>query len=220
MCAELAKFIPSEIRLKIAQSVVKEKGIRPLAREIGVNPKSVYKYKEGTANPGDEVMSKILAVAEQEDSIKLEEYLKELKSEFLEALELSFEPKQVLTGGPEEQKDVSEPKSPTAEEKKGVVQESTDQRATEKSVDEKSTLTVEEVYNRIGVKKPFNRSKVEKIIGSFSESSRPNLNEIVELSGLSEEATEKYLEKLASEKIVNRDSQNTYSLSVEIERGD
>lgn len=220
MSAELAKFIPSEIRLKIAQSVVKEKGIRPLAREIGVNPKSVYKYKEGTANPGDEVMSKILAVAEQEDSIKLEEYLEELKSEFLEALELSFEPKQILTGDSEEQKGVSEAKSPTAEEKKGVVQESTDRKPTEKSVDEKSTLAMEEVYNRIGVKKPFNRSKVEKIIGSFSESSRPDLNEIVELSGLSEEATEKYLEKLASEKIVNRDSQNTYRLSVEIERGD
>ncbi len=75
MTNKLAKYIPQDMRLEIAQSVIENNGIRPLARKIDVNPKSVYKYKNGTSHPGDEIMAKILEIADRDDSVPLDKYL-------------------------------------------------------------------------------------------------------------------------------------------------
>ncbi len=87
MDVEITKYIPSEKRLTIAQEVIQEKGIRPLARKLDVNPKSVYKYKNGNAYPGDEVMSKILSIAENDTEVDLNDHFNELREDFLSAVE-------------------------------------------------------------------------------------------------------------------------------------
>lgn len=211
----LAKFLPPETRLRIAQSLINERGIRPLAREIGVNPKSVYKYKEGSANPGDEVMSKILAVAREEESVNLNKYLEELKNEFQNALELTFDPQDVLSESQEESKNTS----------KDTDEDSVDQRSTEKvpekiTDDERSTesMTVNEIFDKINVTSPFNQKKVEKIINSFSENPNPGLEEISEITGLSDEALENYLEQLVLVGVLDH-IDDKFSLNVRVEGG-
>ncbi len=186
-----------------------------MAREIGVNPKSVYKYKEGSANPGDEVMSKILAVAREEESVNLNKYLEELKNEFQTALELTFDPQDVLTESQEESKNTS----------KDTDEDSVDQRSTEKvpekiTDDERSTesMTVNEIFDKINVTSPFNQKKVEKIINSFSENPNPGLEEISEITGLSDEALENYLEQLVLVDVLDH-IDDKFSLNVRVEGG-
>lgn len=216
---DLAKFIPSEMRLELAREVIEEMGIRPLARKIDVNPKSVYKYKRGTSHPSDEIMSKIIAVAAQEDSVSLNGYLERLKMNFSDALGSQVDSEEVFepTGGKEER---APPSSST--EFEGVDQEPTEQKEGQKSVVERSTeeieeeIDFEELCNVMVVSSPFDRSKLGKFIGSFRESPKLGLNEIIELSGLSESAVEKYIEKMEAEDFVKRDAEGDYQILVNI----
>lgn len=212
---DLAKFIPSEMRLELAREVIEKTGIRPLARKIEVNPKSVYKYKRGTSHPSDEIMSKIIAVAAQEDSVSLNEHLERLKGNFSNALESQIEPEEVLEpmGGEEDST------SPSLSTKVDVVdQESTEQMEGQKSVVERSTedIKFDELCDVMGVSTPFDRSKLEKFIGAFRESPKLGLNELIELSGLSESAVEKYIERMEAENFIKRDAEGNYQILVNI----
>lgn len=217
---ELAKFIPPEIRLEIAQDVVREVGIRPLARKLDVNPKSVYKYKRGTSHPGDEIMTKILAVAEGEDSISLNGYLRRLREDFSRALEEKIEPEEVLS--PEE----TSPTGPSAQRAETTEEEPVDQKPTEPPggtpVDEQPTeetaeeVSLNEVHEALGVSNPFAQSKAEKLIGALEESPNSNMEEIMDMSGLSDDAVEKYLELLESHDFVESTPEGNWHLLVEI----
>lgn len=233
MVMELAKFIPSKMRLEIAQSVIEEKGIRPLAREVGVNPKSVYKYKRGTSHPGDEIMTKILAVAKKEESISLNKYMEELKGDFSRAIEAPIDAEGILA--PEEEgKSVGQGRpTPTKEKpvdrgatvetpkKETVDEESTGEVKSEESVDEEPTekVSVKEVCEKIGVDSSFNQTKVQKIISTLTESPQISMDELVDMTNLSEKAIEKYLEDLISNEFVEHTAEDEYRLKVNISEG-
>lgn len=220
MAIEIAKFIPSELRREVTLRLIEEKGIRPLAREIGVNPKSVYKYKEGTANPGDEVFSKVLALTQKEDSMFLNEYLEKIESQFLDALGSEIDPDKILTQSYEDAKGGKEVKD------EGEEESSVDSRTTEESVEESAVVegptleqvSTDEIFDRVGVSDPFKRTKLEKIVGAINLASEVNLPELVEQTGLSTEAVEKYLDMLLSEEIIRRNSSGGYQFSEEFFR--
>ncbi len=81
--AEVARFIPSDMRVRIVQDLIAEIGIRPLSNAIGVNSKTVYKYKHGIAHPTDETMTRILTIMEKEHPELFEKYATELRESFL-----------------------------------------------------------------------------------------------------------------------------------------
>lgn len=235
MPINLTKFIPPKTRLEIAQKVIEEKGIRPLAREIDVNPKSVYKYKKGSSSPGDEVMSKILLIASQEGTVPLEDYLEQLKKEFLHSLEQPIKPEKAPEEKQKEKPTAPEPTEVSKEEQEqAVVQETTptavDQKettepsaeTTQPTVDKKPTekISLQEIINRTGVTDPFEQTKVEKIVQTISKEGELSFDEITELTGITEEATERYLDNLTTEKLIRQTNSNTYKLTVNIEEDD
>lgn len=213
------------MRLDIAQEVIEKKGIRPLARELDVNPKSVYKYKQGTAHPGDEVMAKILTIANSEEEISLQDYLDNLREEFLNALKVDIgsadklEKESERKSMGEESRREGEESSDT-DETEGVVQRSTEVEDESPSVDEKSTekLEVSEIFEKINVSKPFNQSKVEKILNALKEEPSSTIGEIIEISNISEGAVEKYLESLTTKNIVGESAEGSYELLVDFEK--
>lgn len=220
MKVEIAKFIPSELRREITLRLIDKKGIRPLAREIGVNPKSVYKYKQGTANPGDEVFSRVLALTQKEDSMFLNEYLEKVESKFSNALGAKINPDQILTQPDKNLKGGKDVKD-GGKEGSSVGHKSTEESAEESTVVEGSTLEqvpTEEICDRVGVSDPFKRSKVDKIVGEINLASEIKLPELVEQTGLSTEAVEKYLDMLLSEEIIRRNSSGGYEVSDEVFR--
>lgn len=213
---ELVKFIPPDQRLEMAQDIIEETGIRPLAREIEVNPKSVYKYKEGQAHPGNEVMKKIMAVIEREDPDLLEEHLDRLRKRFEDSFYSSIDSEEVLSG-PQEGSEVeavdAETEAVDSEETGEKPEESVSQQSTEK-------VSMDFVWESIGVSTPFNRMKVEKIIDALDESSELQLSEIEEMTSVSGEAIESYLEELISEELVEEVEPGVFSLEVRVEAGD
>lgn len=220
MVLDIAKFIPAEMRLEIAQKVIRVKGIRPLARELGVNPKSVYKYKQGTSHPTNEIMSKILAVADREESISLDIYYDTLRESFSSALDQEISAEKVLDLTEES----SEVSHSTVEESKpaSVGPKTTEKSEAEVSVGERSTdevFSLDMLCEEIGVTTPFNRSKVKKVVGFLKETSGLNLTEIVDLTGLSMDAVERHLELMISKGFVADDSEDGYRLKVEVEEG-
>ncbi len=228
MTNKLAKYIPQDMRLEIAQSVIENNGIRPLARKIDVNPKSVYKYKNGTSHPGDEIMAKILEIADRDDSVPLDKYLEKLHDEFTNALESPLEleenpeveEEEPVAGEVESGPGEVEEKEEEAEETVGS--ESTEEvdKARTVGVESTESLTNEKIYQKIGVTSPFNQTKVRKILEALTTDQQLSISEIVELTGLSEDAIEKYLEKMTNQELVTEVSDNTFSLRIEIQGGE
>lgn len=214
---DLAKFVPSEMRLELAREVIEKTGIRPLARKIDVNPKSVYKYKRGTSHPSDKIMSKIIAVAAQEDSVSLNEYLDRLRMNFSKALEDQVESEGVLATASKEESTSQHPPA----EVENVDQEPTERMEEQKSVVEQSTEEIEfdKLCDVMEVSTLFERSKLEKFIDAFIESPKLGLGELVELSGLSETAVEKYIERMEAEDFIEKDSKGRYQILVNINGG-
>lgn len=215
MKLDIVKFIPSDMRLKITQEFIKEKGIRPLAREVDVNPKSVYKYKEGSSCPGDEVMEKILASIKKEDSELFEKNMGLLRDEFSSAVNEAMEVEEVLTSGKKAEVSVDQ-----EETERGVVgPEETETTGEEAGGHEPSgeKLSVEKICDKIGVKSPFNRSKVQKILNALDEIQEPGVGDLVEETSLSEDAIEKYLEMLENEDFLEEVESGIYILLTGIE---
>lgn len=222
MEVKITKYIPPERRLTIAQEVIQEEGIRPLARKLDVNPKSVYKYKNGNAHPGDEVMAKILSIAEEDTQVDLDNHFKDLREEFISSIEDSIDE---LTGSQQENGASTEPEqtqaSEEASQENSVGSEPTDENDSE-SVDERSTksLSFDDICEKIGVTGPFNRTKVEKLLDAMEEVQNPKIDELVEESNLSREAVENYLEKLRGKDIIELSNEETYKIKINISEGD
>ncbi len=206
--------------MEIAQSVIEVKGIRPLAREIDVNPKSVFKYKKGNSHPGDEVMAKILAVADRDESVPLDEYLDRLSQEFSKAMERPIVSRDVVPEGVDEESTTS--RESTGMEEKSVDRETTEEAGRPETVGKQTTeeISFDELCERIGVSSPFNQSKVRKIMSALAEEGELGLTELVELTGLSGEAVEKYAEKLKSEGIVSESPSGEFTISIALGVGD
>lgn len=220
MILNLVRYIPSEVRLEMAQELIAEMGIRPLAREIGVNPKSVYKYKEGTAHPGNEVMSKILAVMNRRDPDLVDDYLERIREEFLEALQGPIKSQELLDSVKEAETSIAEPAF--VREEGGVGQRPTHPSEEEGPVGQEETesLSLEDIYVRMGVTSPFNQKKVQKILHALEGSSGLDLSELADRTGISDEALERYLDGMIEEEVIIQEASGEFELSVELERGE
>lgn len=208
MGIQIAKFIPAEMRSEIVQELIDEVGIRPLSRKIEVNPKTVYNYKHGTAKPGDETMRKILVVMKEDWSDLLKKHLERLQTEFSNALESPIEPEEIPV-----EKEVKPEKPPARplEEVKRSPSEPVARRPTPKP-----KVPIEEIFDKIGVSTPFERMKAKNFLNAVREVRELSIEDIIERSGLSREAVEKYLETLSSEDLVEEDPPGAYTLTIEI----
>jgi len=87
---KIAGFVPWEMRVEMVREMVERMGIRPLSSSIGVNSKTVYKYKKGEAVPTDETLSRLLELLRERDPEVFWRYMGRLRKEFEEAM-LSLE---------------------------------------------------------------------------------------------------------------------------------
>lgn len=191
MDLEAFKFVPAEMRIQFIRELIGREGIRPLARKIGVNSKTVYKYKEGSSHPRDETMAKIWEVMKDNPDL-FERQLDRLRSSFLEAV------------GPRGSEEISL--------KMGVPQ-IVDQKPTEEEVGVGESFSSTEVLERVGVWGSFERAKMEKVLKVFQDEPGLDLDEIVRRSGLSSKAVGRFVERLVSEGVLRETSPGVYELS-------
>ena len=88
MGADIAKFMPSDMRIRVVQDVIMKMGIRPLSNAIGVNSKTVYKYKFGASCPTEGTMMRILMVLKERYPTLFKRYIDELRDNFSIALDI------------------------------------------------------------------------------------------------------------------------------------
>ncbi|KXB03415.1 hypothetical protein AKJ45_01670 [candidate division MSBL1 archaeon SCGC-AAA261F19] len=175
---EISKFVPAEMRIQMARELIEEKGIRPLARKIEVNPKTVYKYKEGSAHPKDDTMARIMAVMRDEDPDLFERFLNRLWDGFSSALDSSRASR------------VAEKKKSEKSKPKKVGQQPTKKR-----------ISLTEICDRVDITNPFERTKLGKILSVVLEEPGLTSEEIARRSGLSPSAVERYAEMLKEDGI-------------------
>ncbi|KXA99744.1 hypothetical protein AKJ48_01805 [candidate division MSBL1 archaeon SCGC-AAA261O19] len=211
MAARIAKFIPASMRSEIVQELINIVGIRPLSRKIGVNPKTVYNYKHGTAKPGDETMSRILAVMKEDQPHLLERHLERLQARFSNALEAPIE----LEEPPSREKP-QPPSLPSVPPKE--VQRPPSEPVARRPTP-KTEVSLEEIFDKIGVSTSFDRMKAKNFLAGVRGEGL-SVEDIVERSGLSRSAVEKYLQALISENLIEEGPPGTYTLSVRIREED
>ncbi|MCS7131763.1 MAG: hypothetical protein NZ934_03425, partial [Hadesarchaea archaeon] len=151
MKVDIAKYIPSEMRVQIVQDIIAEMGIRPLSNAIGVNSKTVYKYKCGQSCPTDETMAKILTIMKERYPALLMRYVNGLRNNFLAALESI--PTEAETVDPSE---LEAPKKPKHEPKIRKL-------ASKPAVEAPTEVTKFEIYERLGLSNPMDRILLAKI---------------------------------------------------------
>jgi predicted transcriptional regulator len=204
MSADIAKFMPSDMRMRIVREVITEMGIRPLSNAIGVNSKTVYKYKFGASCPSDETMTKILAVLKERYPALFKRCIDELQNNFSIALDiLPKEAQPVETAEitvPEDEKlqqpSVPEPETP---------------------VERPSEVTKFVVYEDLKVSNPSDRMKLAKILAVMQGMQTFALADIAQKTNIPPDIVEKYADMLVKAGYVGEISPNTYQLKVKIQ---
>ena len=199
----IAKFVPSDMRARIVKEMIGEMGIRPLSNAIGVNPKTVYKYKNGEALPKDETFAKILGVAREKYPTLFDKYVDELRESFSVALKFPL-----VLGAAR----VKEPKRvprqalppPLAEPEPKI------------ELPRPKEVTKFEVYGRLGVSSPLDRMKLAKILGALRGMHTFGVADIARESNLPAAIVEKYTRMLAGAGYAEKISPGTYRLKVKI----
>lgn len=214
---KLTKFIPDKMRSEMVQELINEMGIRPLSRKIEVNPKTVYNYRHGASNPGDETMAKILIVMKENTPEILEKYLKKLQDEFSKAIEPPIEPSQLEPSKEEEQP--SPKKAPPSEESGESVSEEPTEPVDRGSTPQRE-VSINEIFEELGAANPFDKMKVKNFLNPLRENEELSMDEIIEESGLSREVIEKHLETLTNRNRVEETSPGNYTLKVKILKED
>ncbi len=77
-------ILSKRTRRKIVEILAASRSMRDLAEELGVTPAAVHKYLRGKTHPSDEVLNKMLALADYEESRKIAEAILEDLSKGLE----------------------------------------------------------------------------------------------------------------------------------------
>jgi hypothetical protein len=168
----IAGFVPSEMRVEMVREMVRKMGIRPLSNSIGVNSKTVYKYKMGEAAPKDETLVRLLEVLRERDPEAFWGYVERLKGEFEEAL-LSLK-----EGGKAERQGSPQPEESPLPLEEGV------------------ELSRFEIYERLGIENPSERVRLARILSFLSSVEEFRMEELVDRVMLSSEEVEGYLKKM------------------------
>lgn len=190
MNLEISKFMPAEMRIQMARELIKEEGIRPLARRIGVNPKTIYKYKEGSAHPRDETLARIMRTMKEEDPDLFERYLERLRASFLDAL------------------DSSHLHEKSRKERKG--------ERRPKIVGQKPTegeISLGEICDRMEITSSFECTKLGRVLGVVKGEPGLTSEEIARRSGLSPDAVERYTEMLVADGLFRESSPDHFKLT-------
>jgi len=205
MSADIAKFMPSDMRTRIVQGLITEMGIRPLSNAIGVNSKTVYKYKFGSSCPTDETMMRILAVVKERYPSLLKKYIDELQDNFSVALDIL--PK--LRVRPIEKPGAAVPKVKKMQRPEVRKHEVPAERATE------ATKFI--IYENLGVSNPSDRMTLAKILAVMQGMQIFALADVAQKSNAPLDIVKKYTDMLVKAGYVEKTSRDIYRLMVKVQ---
>jgi hypothetical protein len=204
MSGELAKFIPLDMRTRIVQELIAEMGIRPLSNAIGVNSKTVYKYKFGSSCPSEGTMTKVLAVVKEKNPPLFNKYIEELRNNFSVALDnlpnlsnLELQP-------------IEEPAAPVKSQKSEILEQ-------EIRVERPTEVTKFTIYEKLGVSNPSDRMKLVKILAIMQGVKSFTLSDIAQKSNFALETIEKYTDMLFKAGYVEKTSDDNHRLAVKVQ---
>lgn len=184
---KIAGFFPSEMRVEMVREMVEKMGIRPVSNSIGVNSKTVYKYKLGEAVPRDETLVRLLEVLRERDPGTFWMYVEKLQKGFEEALSS-------LRGG-------EEPRAPQGETPPPLLEEGAE-------------ISRFEVYERLGIENPSERVRLARILSFLATCNEFRAEELEERVMLPAEEVEDYLKKLAQHGILERAKSGIYRVKI------
>lgn len=204
---DIAKFIPLDMRARMVQDVIAEMGIRPLSNAIGVNSKTVYKYKCGSSCPTNETMAEILMLMREKYPGLLERYINELRNNFSVALEAL--PK--LKVQPIEKPKVAIRTKPIQKQRQSRMEkhEPTPQGVTE--------VTKFVIYESLGLSNPADRMTLAKILAVMQGAQTFNTADIAQKSNISQDLVDRYTNTLVEAGHVEKISSDAYRLAVKIQ---
>jgi len=205
MGADIAKFMPSDMRTRIVQGLIAEMGIRPLSNAIGVNSKTVYKYKFGSSCPTDETMMKILAVVKEKYPTLLKRYIDELQNDFSGAIDIL--PK--LEVRPAEKPRKAVPRVKKLQRPEVQKHEIPVEKATE--------ATKFTIYENLGVSNPSDRMTLAKILAVMQGMQMFALADVAQKSNIPLDIVKKYADMLVKAGYVEKTSSNTCRLAVKVQ---
>ncbi len=199
---EIAKFVPSEMRMKIVRDIIEKIGIRPVSNSVGVNSKTVYKYKLREAVPKDETFAKLLELLRERDPPTFDKYVRELEREFFHALGLISATPKIGNGWRET------PLPPQA-------------RAEQKGEVKRSEIEVSrfEIYERLGIQSPLERMGLAKILGILQGLREFRLEDLERKIILPRHVVEKYVEMLVKHGYLRETPRGTYEVLVRLKFG-
>ena len=204
MSANIAKFIPSDMRMRIVRDMITEMGIRPLSNAIGVNSKTVYKYKFGGSCPSDETMMRILMVLKERYPNLFKKYIDELQDNFSVALDIL--PKSEAQ--PVETAEVTVPEAEKLQQPSVSEREIPIERATE--------VTKFVIYEDLEVSNPSDRMKLARILAVMQGMQTFSSEDIEQKSSFPSDIVQKYVAMLVKAGYVGEISPNTYQLRTKI----
>jgi hypothetical protein len=197
----VAKFMPLDMRARIVQELIAEMGIRPLSNAIGVNSKTVYKYKFGSSCPTEGTMMRVLAVAKEKHPTLFNKYIEELRDNF--SLALDNLPNLELQS-------IEEPAAPVKSQPSEILeQEIRVQRPTE--------ATKFTIYEKLGVSNPSDRMKLVKILAIMQGMESFTLSDVAQKSNFPLETIEKYTDMLFRAGYVEKTSDDNHRLAVKVQ---
>lgn len=204
---DIAKFIPSDMRARMVQDVIAEMGIRPLSNAIGVNSKTVYKYKCGSSCPTNETMAGILMLMREKYPSLLEKYINELHNNFSVALgalpTLKVQPIKEPRVIPRT-KSTQRQRQPKMEKHEPAPREVTE-------------VTKFMIYESLGLSNPADRMTLAKILAVMQGAQTFNTADIAQKSNISQDLVDRYTNKLVETGHVEKISSGAYRLAVKIQ---
>lgn len=204
---DIAKFIPSGMRARMVQDVIAEMGIRPLSNAIGVNSKTVYKYKCGSSCPTDKTMAEILTLMREKYPGLLERYIDELRKNFSVALEALLTLKIQPVKGPRailRTKSIQRQRQPQMEKREPTPKEATE-------------VTKFVIYESLGLSNPADRMTLAKILAVMQGAQTFNVADIAQKSKISQDLVDSYINALVKAGHVEKLSGDAYRLAVKIQ---
>jgi hypothetical protein len=197
----VAKFMPLDMRTRIVQELIAEMGIRPLSNAIGVNSKTVYKYKFGSSRPTEDTMMRVLAVAKEKHPALFNKYIEELRNNFSVALDnLSSL----------ELQSIEEPVAPVKSQQPEILEH-------EIHVERPTEATKFAIYEKLGVSNPSDRMKLVKILAIMQGIESFTLSDVAQKSNFTLETIEKYTDMLFKAGYVEKTSDDNHRLAVKIQ---